>query len=129
MFFIVGGPGLLILLAVLLVACFEKFVGAASAARLTGATKREAAALGVLLNARGLTELVILNVGLALGVLDSRLFTAMVVMAVVTTIMTGPLPHRFHPTAGPLSVHSVEATRTCTAKTDRGLVPSQDDTG
>ncbi len=44
-----GGPGLLLLLAVLLVACFGKFVGAASAARLTGATKREAATLGVLL--------------------------------------------------------------------------------
>jgi Kef-type K+ transport system membrane component KefB len=110
------------------VACFGKFVGAASAARLTGATQREAAALGVLLNARGLTELVILNVGLALGVLDSRLFTAMVVMAVVTTIMTGPLLDRFHPTAGTLSVRSVEATRPSTAKTDRGLVPSQDDT-
>ncbi|MFF7599026.1 hypothetical protein [Streptomyces mirabilis] len=46
----------------------------------------------------------------------------------MTTIMTGPLLHRFHPTAGTLSVQSVEATRTCTAKTDRGLVPSQDDT-
>jgi Kef-type K+ transport system membrane component KefB len=123
-----GGPGLLLLLAVLLVACFGKFVGAASAARLTGATKREAATLGVLLNARGLTELVILNVGLALGVLDGRLFTGMVVMAVVTTIMTGPLLDRFHPTAGTPSVHSVEATRTCTAKSERGLVPSQDDT-
>jgi Kef-type K+ transport system membrane component KefB len=47
--------------------------------------------LGVLLNARGLTELVVLNVGLSLGALDTRMFTAMVVMALVTTLMTGPL--------------------------------------
>lgn len=55
---------------------------------------REATALGVLLNACGLTELVILNVGLGLGVIDTRLFTAMVLMAVVATLMTGPLLHR-----------------------------------
>ncbi|MFE9408148.1 cation:proton antiporter [Streptomyces sp. NPDC006704] len=96
-----GGHGLLILLAVLVTACFGKFAGAAGAARLTGATGPQAAALGVLLNARGLTELVILNVGLSLGVLDSRLFTAMVVMAVATTVMTGPLLDRFHPAARP----------------------------
>ncbi|MER0449644.1 cation:proton antiporter [Streptomyces sp. Edi4] len=99
-----GGQGLLILLAVLVTACFGKFAGAAGAARLTGATKPQAAALGVLLNARGLTELVILNVGLSLGVLDSRLFTAMVVMAVATTVMTGPLLDRFHPAARPRPV-------------------------
>ncbi|MFF2510889.1 hypothetical protein [Streptomyces sp. NPDC058086] len=46
----------------------------------------------------------------------------------MTTITTGPLLHRFHPAAGPLSVQSVEAARTCTAKTDRGLATSQDDT-
>ncbi len=101
-----GGEGLLILLAVLVVACFGKFVGAAGSARLTGATGRESAALGVLLNARGLTELVILNVGLSLGVLDSRLFTAMVMMAVVTTVMTGPLLDRFHPAARQQPVRS-----------------------
>lgn len=101
-----GGEGLLMLLAVLVVACFGKFVGAAGAARLTGATGRESAALGVLLNARGLTELVILNVGLSLGVLDSRLFTAMVMMAVVTTVMTGPLLDRFHPAARQQPVRS-----------------------
>ncbi|OMI89478.1 cation/H(+) antiporter [Streptomyces sp. M1013] len=86
-----GGRGLLILLAVLAVACAGKFAGAAGAALLTGATRREAATLGVLLNTRGLTELIILNVGLALGALDSRMFTALVIMAVVTTVMAGPL--------------------------------------
>ena len=92
-----GGQGLVILMAVLVTACVGKFIGAAGAARLTGATGREAATLGVLLNARGLTELVILNVGLGLGVLDGRLFTAMVTMALITTVMTGPLLHHFHP--------------------------------
>ncbi|MER5489708.1 cation:proton antiporter [Streptomyces sp. NPDC002454] len=117
-----GGQGVLILLAVLLVACSGKFVGAASAARLTGADRREAATLGVLMNARGLTELVILNVGLALGVLDGRLFTAMVMMAVLTTLMTGPLLQRFHPTTGTPSPHDVPApgARTPLAPTQGG---------
>ncbi|MFD7666783.1 cation:proton antiporter [Streptomyces sp. NPDC059788] len=91
-----GGRGALILLAVLAVACAGKFLGAAGAAGLTGATRQEATVLGVLMNTRGLTELVILNVGLGLGVLDGQLFTAMVMMAIVTTVMTGPLLDRFH---------------------------------
>lgn len=94
-----GGQGLLMTAAVLAVACVGKFAGAYGGARLTGAPGREATALGILLNARGLTELVILNVGLTLGVIDTRLFTAMVIMAVVTTSMTGPLLARVHPPA------------------------------
>ncbi|GAA3804808.1 cation:proton antiporter [Streptomyces phyllanthi] len=86
-----GGHGVIMTVAVVLVACAGKFVGAATSARLSGASGAESMTLGVLLNARGLTELVILNVGLGLGVLDSRLFSAMVVMALVTTFMTGPL--------------------------------------
>ncbi|MFC0845398.1 cation:proton antiporter [Streptomyces noboritoensis] len=92
-----GGRGLVMTAVVLVAACLGKFTGAFAAARLTGATPREATALGVLLNARGLTELVILNVGLGLGVIDTRLFTAMVLMAVITTLMTGPLLHRVRP--------------------------------
>ncbi|MFK8906271.1 cation:proton antiporter [Streptomyces sp. YS-3] len=92
-----GVRGLVMTAAVVVVACAGKFTGAFGAARLTGATPREATALGVLLNCRGLTELVILNVGLSLGVIDTRLFTAMVLMAVVTTLMTGPLLHRVRP--------------------------------
>ncbi|MEI5100574.1 cation:proton antiporter [Streptomyces sp. PmtG] len=91
-----GGKGVVILLAVLVVACSGKFLGAAGAARLTGATGREAAVLGTLMNARGLTELVILNVGLGIGALDGQMFTAMVMMAVVTTVITGPLLDHFH---------------------------------
>lgn len=92
-----GGRGLIMTAVVLVAACAGKFTGAFGAARLTGATPREATALGVLLNARGLTELVILNVGLGLGVIDTRLFTAMVLMAVITTLMTGPLLDRARP--------------------------------
>ncbi|CAM5556427.1 hypothetical protein SAVIM338S_04554 [Streptomyces avidinii] len=119
-----GWQGLAILAAVITVACVGKFVGAAGAARLTGATARESMTLGVLLNARGLTELVILNVGLALGVLDSRMFTAMVVMAVVTTIMTGPLLERFHPKSGRTVAPPLPAPRT-----DPSADPSPDPSG
>ncbi|MEU7568263.1 cation:proton antiporter [Streptomyces fradiae] len=96
-----GAQGLVMVLAIVAVACVGKFLGAAGAARLTGATGRESTVLGILLNARGLTELVVLNVGLSLGALDTRLFTAMVVMALVTTLMTGPLLTRFHTGAEP----------------------------
>lgn len=104
-----GQQGVLILLAVLIVACVGKFIGAAGAARLTGASWQEAGVLGVLMNTRGLTELVILNVGLGLGVLDDRMFTAMVVMAIVTTLMTGPLLDRLYkPVGSPATEHDWE---------------------
>ncbi|WP_330456376.1 cation:proton antiporter [Streptomyces sp. NBC_00820] len=92
-----GTHGVIMTVAVIVVACAGKFIGASAAARLSGASRRESAVLGVLLNARGLTELVILNVGLGLGVLDRRLFSCMVVMALVTTFMTGPLLDRLGP--------------------------------
>ncbi|MEU0389893.1 cation:proton antiporter [Streptomyces chartreusis] len=92
-----GVHGVIMVIAVVTVACVGKMVGAAGAARLTGAGNREAVTLGILLNTRGLTELVILNVGLSLGVIDSRTFTAMTLMAVITTVMTGPLLRRVRP--------------------------------
>jgi Kef-type K+ transport system membrane component KefB/nucleotide-binding universal stress UspA family protein len=75
---------------VLVVATLGKFGGSSIAARLTGLRWREASALGVLMNTRGLMELVILNIGLDLGVLSRTLFAMMVVMAVVTTLATTP---------------------------------------
>ncbi|WP_345385090.1 cation:proton antiporter [Nonomuraea salmonea] len=66
-------------------------------ARIGGLDARGAVTLGALLNTRGLTELVVLGVGLELGVLDERLYALMVVMAVVTTALTGPLLNRLHP--------------------------------
>jgi Kef-type K+ transport system membrane component KefB len=53
--------------------------------------EREAQAMGWLMNTRGLTELVILNVGLELGVISTELFTMGVLMALITTVMAGPL--------------------------------------
>jgi Kef-type K+ transport system membrane component KefB len=76
---------------ILLVAIGGKFVGAYTGARAMKVRPRQATALGLLMNTRGLTELVILNVGKQLGVLDGELFTMMVLMALITTAMTGPL--------------------------------------
>jgi Kef-type K+ transport system membrane component KefB len=76
---------------ILLAATLGKFGGTLVAARLTGAGWREAAALGVLMNTRGLMELVVLNIGLDLGVISPALFAMMVLMAVVTTLMTAPV--------------------------------------
>jgi Kef-type K+ transport system membrane component KefB len=79
------------LLLILAVAIGGKFVGAFLGARLQRMPVQQSAAVGVLMNTRGLTELVILLIGKQLGVLDTAMFTMMVVMALVTTIMTGPL--------------------------------------
>lgn len=76
---------------VLLVAVGSKLLGTWLTARLSGLPPREAQALGWLLNSRGLTVLVILNVGLEIEVLSTPLFTIGVLMVLVTTLMTGPL--------------------------------------
>lgn len=68
-----------------------KWGGAALAARAVGETWRDATTIGLLMNTRGLTELVILTVGLELGVIGPEIFTAMVIMALVTTLMATPL--------------------------------------
>jgi Kef-type K+ transport system membrane component KefB len=73
------------------VAVAGKLGGSMGAARVMGRSWREAAAIGVLMNTRGLMELVILNIGLDIGVLPRSFFSMMVVMAVVTTLMTTPL--------------------------------------
>jgi Kef-type K+ transport system membrane component KefB len=76
---------------IILVATAGKFGGAFAAARLTGMGPVKAAGLGVLMNTRGLMELIVLNIGLDLGVISPALFTMMVLMALVTTIATTPL--------------------------------------
>lgn len=73
------------------VAVLGKFGGATLAAHATGTPWHEAAALGVMLNTRGLIELVVLNIGLDIGVLSPALFTMLVLMALLTTFMTTPL--------------------------------------
>ena len=82
---------------VLLVAVSSKFGGAYLAGRLLGIPNRRAAALGLLMNTRGLTELVLLSVGRSLGVLDDQMFSMLVVMALVTTFMTAPLLRLVYP--------------------------------
>jgi Kef-type K+ transport system membrane component KefB len=84
-------------LAILAVAVVGKIGGCVLAARWTGLEWREAGALGVLMNTRGLMELVILNIGLDLGVIEQTVFSMMVVMAVTTTFMTSPLLDRLVP--------------------------------
>src|SRR5580658_10447599 len=76
------------------VASLGKFGGSFLAARWTGSDWREAASMGVLMNTRGLMELIVLNVGLDLGVLSSVLFTMFVFMAVTTTLVTTPILHQ-----------------------------------
>ena len=77
--------------AIIAVACTGKFGGSVAAARLTGIGWRDSAALGVLMNTRGLVELVVLNIGLDLGVISPTLFTMLIIMALATTFMTSPL--------------------------------------
>src|SRR6478609_7979690 len=92
----ITGSGLWQLALILLVAIGGKFIGAFVAARAMKVPTRQSAAIGVLMNTRGLTELVILNVGKQLGVLDDELFTMLVLMALITTAMTGPLLKRVY---------------------------------
>ena len=76
---------------IVLVACVGKFGGSSLAARACGLSWRESGAIGILMNTRGLMELVILNIGRELGVITPAVFAMMVIMALVTTFMTTPL--------------------------------------
>lgn len=75
---------------IILVAVVGKFIGSALAARFIGQNWRDSLTIGALMNTRGLMELVVLNIGYELGVLSPQIFTMMVIMALVTTFMTGP---------------------------------------
>ncbi|MEV6878015.1 cation:proton antiporter [Amycolatopsis sp. NPDC051128] len=77
--------------AIVVVAVAGKGGGAYLGARLAGVSPRPAGVFAALMNTRGVTELVFVSIGLGLGVIDSAFYTAMVVMALVTTAMTGPL--------------------------------------
>jgi Kef-type K+ transport system membrane component KefB/nucleotide-binding universal stress UspA family protein len=103
---LLDSPGLwLVCLLLLAVAVAGKFGGCALAARAMGLTWRESAALGALVNTRGLMELIILNVGLDLGLITPTVFAMMVLMAIATTTMTAPAlalidrQHRLQPAA------------------------------
>ncbi|BEL05758.1 hypothetical protein Q0Z83_039490 [Actinoplanes sichuanensis] len=97
-------------LAIVCVAVLGKWGGAAAAARLTGADWRRAAAIGTLMNCRGVTELVVLGIGRQIGIITPDLFSLLVLMTVVTTAATSPVlsrlgdeiaaPHRPQPHRG-----------------------------
>jgi len=87
----------LLCLLVIGVAISGKYVGTYVAARFSGIDHRESSALGWLMNTRGLTELIVLNIGLDLGVITPLLFTMLVMMALVTTFMTSPLLELIYP--------------------------------
>jgi Kef-type K+ transport system membrane component KefB len=72
------------------VAVLGKFVGSAAAAKFVGQSWKDSLLIGVLMNTRGLMELVVLNIGYELGILSPEIFTMMVLMALVTTFMAGP---------------------------------------
>jgi Kef-type K+ transport system membrane component KefB len=82
---------------IIAVATAGKFGGTLLAARAGGLPWRQAAGLGVLMNTRGLMELIVLNVGLELGVISPTLFTMLVLMALVTTFATTPILQRLKP--------------------------------
>jgi len=75
---------------ILLVAVTGKFGGSAIAARMVGQSWKDSFSIGVLMNTRGLMQLIVLNIGYDLGVLSPQIFAMMVLMALVTTFMTGP---------------------------------------
>lgn len=81
----------LMMALIILVATVGKFGGSALTARAVGLGWRDSATIGILMNTRGLMELIVLNVGLDLGVLSPTLFAMLVVMALVTTFLTSPL--------------------------------------
>jgi Kef-type K+ transport systems, membrane components len=76
---------------VIALAIAGKMGGTMAAARFTGMGWADSFSLGALMNTRGLVELIVLNIGFELGVLSPRIFTMLVLMALVTTFMTGPM--------------------------------------
>jgi len=82
---------------ILIFAVVGKFGGAFFASKLSGMPWREAASVGVIMNTRGMIELVALNIGLDIGVISPLLFTAMVSMSIITTFMTSPIVEILYP--------------------------------
>jgi len=89
---LVADPRLLVVaLAVLAMSVFAKFGACWAAARLSGEDNRTALGIGALMNSRGLMELIIINIGLQAGVIGPALFSMLVLMAIVTTLMASPV--------------------------------------
>jgi K+:H+ antiporter len=91
LFLLDRGELVVITLVLLVVAIACKFGGTLIASKVTGLGWRDSAVMGALMNTRGLTELIVLNLALEKGVISEALFAALVIMALITTFMTGPL--------------------------------------
>jgi Kef-type K+ transport system membrane component KefB len=87
----VHGDALILFALIFLIATAGKLGPGYAASRLAGLAPRQSATIAALVNTRGLTELIALNVGLQAGLINQRLFTVLVLMALLTTLMTGPL--------------------------------------
>jgi Kef-type K+ transport system membrane component KefB len=87
----VSGDALLLLAVVCVIAAVGKLGPGYAISRACGLTARDSATIAALVNTRGLTELIALNVGLTDGIINQRLFTVLVLMALITTLATGPL--------------------------------------
>jgi Kef-type K+ transport system membrane component KefB len=88
-------------LAVVLAASIGgKIIPVYIASRITGFDHKESTILGSLMNTRALMELIVLNIGYDMGFIPQKVFTMLVIMAVVTTVMTGPLLRVLLPQAG-----------------------------
>jgi len=93
----IHGDALVLLVLIFLIASGGKLGPAYAASRLSGLEPRQSATVAALVNTRGLTELIALNVGLQAGLINQRLFTVLVLMALITTLMTGPLLSAIRP--------------------------------
>ncbi|MGG7569284.1 cation:proton antiporter [Streptomyces sirii] len=108
-----SGLGILSAVLLLVAAWVGKFAGAALAHRACGADWREAATVGVLLNCRGVTELVVLAMGREAGLIGDKLFTMLVLIALLTTVAVTPLARRLSGQAADTShPQSLPAPRT-----------------
>ncbi len=106
-FFVIAGQGvnlqgltvsdIIPTIAIVGIACIGKFFGGMLAARAVGVPRRQSLAVGALMNTRGLTELVVLTIGRDAGVIDDKMYTMLVIMAIVTTTMAGPLLNLVYP--------------------------------
>ena len=117
-----------ITLLLILVAIVGKFFGAMIAARVTGWGWRASAVIGTLMNTRGLTELIVLNLALEKGVISEALFAMLVIMALVTTFMAGPLLALFDPKnefGAPIEEELEEARRVSSFEAPEMPVPEK----
>jgi Kef-type K+ transport system membrane component KefB len=106
----VHGEALILFVVIALIASVGKLGPGYAASRLSGLQPRQSATIAALVNTRGLTELIALNVGLQAGLINQRLFTVLVLMALLTTLMTGPLLSVIRPARAPLPAETVAGT-------------------